>query len=330
MRTGSVCLNENRDPRVVLVKDKYFSLRPKPLERWLWQQGVPQTAERVFWLHWEEGMKSGDWCSELPIKRVASLCCIDPSTVTRAYQLLKTLGLIRRQDPGRDAANPFQQATAVTEVRVPRELLLDLSRSPNRATHKTAKAEPKPTIVAASEPKPEPSPVPVTGHCPTRQETQALWGRVSTGEKSRFFQASRSGIRYIEFDADTRLSTEDRGRLLTQLEQMAYTRSATPAAPKSVQAAVYARPRKLSVLELARTRKKISEVVPSQEISEVLRQVIWAVEEGALRRFELPLAVNIALKKIREGCWTRPNRMPPNWLRAQPWQGAVPETCSAA
>ena len=112
-----------RDPRTVLVKDKYFSLRPKPLERWLWQQGVPQTAERVFWLHWEEGMKSGDWCSQLPIRRVASLCCIDPSTVTRAYQLLKTLGLIRREDPGRDEANPFRQATAITEVRVPGGLL---------------------------------------------------------------------------------------------------------------------------------------------------------------------------------------------------------------
>jgi hypothetical protein len=330
MRTGSVCQNENRDPRVVLVKDKYFSLRPKPLERWLWQQGVPQTAERVFWLHWEEGMKSGDWCSEVPIRRVASLCCIDPSTVTRAYQLLKTLGLIRRQDPVRDAANPFQQATAVTEVRVPRELLVELSKSPNRAIQKTARAEPKLAMVAAPEPRPEPSPVVARGHCPTRQEAQALWGRVSAGEKSRFFHASRSGIRRIEFDADTRLSAEDRGQMLTQLEQMAHTRSTAPAAPKSVQGPVYAHPRKLSVLELARTRKKISGVVPSQEIAEVLRQVIWAVEEGALRRFELPLAVNIALKKIREGCWSRPNRMPPNWLRTQAGQAAGPETCSAA
>ena len=44
-----------RDPRTVLVREKYFSLRPKPLERWLWQQGLSQAAERVFWLHWEEG-----------------------------------------------------------------------------------------------------------------------------------------------------------------------------------------------------------------------------------------------------------------------------------
>ena len=88
----------------------------------------------------------------------------------------------------------------------------------------------------------------------------------------------------------------------------------------------YAQPRRLSPLELARTRKRVLESVPGAQAQEVLRQVVWAVEEGALRRFEMPLAVNIALKKIREGAWSRPNRMPPNWARI----AALPETCSAA
>ena len=77
-------------------------------------------------------MRRGDWCSELPLKQVARECCVDPSTVTRAYQLLKGLELIRREDPGRDPANPFQQAIAITEVRVPRELLVTLGQTPNR------------------------------------------------------------------------------------------------------------------------------------------------------------------------------------------------------
>lgn len=63
-------------------------------------------------------MKAGDWCSQVPLKLVASMCCVDPSTVTRAYQVLKKLDLIRREDPGRDHGNPFQQATAITEVRI--------------------------------------------------------------------------------------------------------------------------------------------------------------------------------------------------------------------
>ena len=104
------------DPRVVLKREKYFSVRPKPLEQWLWKAGIAPSAERVFWLHWQEGSRHPDWCSEIPIKRVAQQCCLDVSTVTRAYQLLHRLGLIRRQDPGRDPANPFQQATAVTEL----------------------------------------------------------------------------------------------------------------------------------------------------------------------------------------------------------------------
>jgi hypothetical protein len=31
----------SNDPRDVLMRRKYFSLRPKPLERWLWAQRVP-------------------------------------------------------------------------------------------------------------------------------------------------------------------------------------------------------------------------------------------------------------------------------------------------
>jgi hypothetical protein len=77
---------------------------------------------------------------------------------------------------------------------------------------------------------------------------------------------------------------------------------------------------------LARTRKRLQDAVANHEAAEVLRQVVWAVEEGALRRFDLPLAVNIALKKIREGAWTRPNRMPPKWACL----AAGSETCSAA
>lgn len=120
-------MQNDRDPRTVLTREKYFSLRPKPLERWIWQQGIPQAAERVFWLHWEEGMRRGNWCSELALKQVARECCVDTSTVTRAYQVLKRLELIRREDPGRDPNNPFQQAIAVTEVLVPRELLVNLN-----------------------------------------------------------------------------------------------------------------------------------------------------------------------------------------------------------
>ena len=320
------------DPRDRLVREKYFSLRPKPLERYLWQQGLPQAAERVFWLHWEEGMRARDWCSQIPIRRVASLCCVDTSTVTRAYQLLKRLNLIRREDPGRDAENPFQQATAVTEVRLPRALLSELSRAPNRPTRPARSEAPAIPSTMPVEPSMrrdapvtrEPTPLATPRRRPSRQEIQALWGRVSTTEKARYFEASRAGLGRMAFDTDTALSCEDQAQLLAQLDQMTRARANPPRRPNSVQSQT-ALPgkRRLSVLELARTRKRLQALVP-QSAAETLRQVAWAVEEGALRRFETPLALNIALKKVREGRWTLPNRMPPQWQRA------LTETCSAA
>jgi hypothetical protein len=86
----------------------------------------------------------------------------------------------------------------------------------------------------------------------------------------------------------------------------------------------------------------VLEGVPASDAAETFRQVLWSVEEGALRRFDPPLAINIALKKIREGAWTRPNRMPPNWRAigaaaidaagqvSVPRTGAAAEVCSAA
>lgn len=344
-------MDNSNDPRARLVREKYFTLRPKPLEHWLWQQGLPQAAERVFWLHWDEGKRNGDWCSEIPLRLVARQCFIDASTVTRAYQLLKMRGLIRRQDPGRDPSNPFQQATAITEVRIPRELLTELARSPNRhqngqgncpgaaqgaAGDMTAPQKPSDAQTAPGAPEslPEGIAAPVAdipnSPCPTRQDIQAMWGRATAAERGRFFTASRNGATALAFDPDSRLTPEDRGQILAQLEQMAHARSHPPEVPKSVQSApktqTYAKSRRLSPLELARTRKRVLETVPAAEAAEVLRQVVWAVEEGALRRFEMPLAVNIALKKIREGAWSRPNRMPPNWSRLS----ARLETCTAA
>ena len=145
-----------------------------------------------------------------------------------------------------------------------------------------------------------------------------------------FFAASRDGTPVIEFDLETQLTLEDRHCLLAQLAQMAEARHAAPKAALTLGGAsspgVGAKARSLSILELARTRKQLLAIVPGAEVAERLRQIAWAVEEGALSRFDRTLALNIAVKKLREGAWTRPNRMPPNWLL----RTASPEICSAA
>jgi hypothetical protein len=87
--------------------------------------------------------------------------------------------------------------------------------------------------------------------------------------------------------------------------------------------------RKLTVFELARLKRDIQIATSSTAAAELLRQVAWSIEAGALRRFSPQHAAHIALKKIREEAWTRPHRMPPNWspeLSAP----AVTEPCRAA
>lgn len=326
----------SRDPRVVLVREKYFSLRPQPLEQWLWRQGLPAAAERVFWVHWEAGMRAGDWCSQIPIRLVAARCCLDPSTVTRAYQVLGRLGLIRREDPGRDPANPFQQATAITEVRIPRELLVELDRAPNRRTRGAAASEPP----AAGTPEPKhnapgtervaDAPPAPAGHLRFR-DYQRIIGRLSAAEKTRYDMAWAESTGEMTFDEGTALSDDEQAHVRWQLHLRAKppAESTPSAAPVAAARATPAGPRRLPALEAARLRRRLSEAVAGVDLPETFRQVLWSVEEGALRRFDLPLATNIALKKIREGAWTRPNRMPPNWLRPL-LQDAAPETCAAA
>ena len=320
------------DPRDALVRTKYFSMRPRPLERWLWAQDLAPAAERVFWFHWDEGQKAGDWCSQVPIRQVALACHLDPATVTRAYQALKKLGLIRREDPGRDPHNPFCQATAVTEVRLPAALLGALRQSPDRpVTRRSVPAAPAvaPAVVNSSDTPPA---APVFNALKiarpgSLREARALFGKLSAGERQRYQEAQRLRATGLEFDPDTRLSPEERAYFLNSLAalhaQPAVERAKSVREARGPDSAVR---RPLTPLELARIRRRVVELVPGEAGAELARQVAWSVEAGALGRFGAVHGLNIALKKIREGAWTKPNRMPPNWLRAT----VRPETCGAA
>jgi hypothetical protein len=331
----------SNDPRDVLMRRKYFSLRPKPLERWLWAQRVPPAAERVFWLHWQEGLQRRDWCSEIPLRRVARECCLDPSTVTKSYQLLARLGCLRRTDPGRDPANPFQQAVAVTEVRVPRELLVELDRHPNRRTH--IAPEPGKCVQAGgmeipagrpavATPAPAAKPKGPFEGLSGRERMRAIVGleaAMSSGELARYRDAHRNCRERIEFDADTRLSAEDQGRVRRLLEIVAAAPGQAAAIAPSAPEARILQSRTLSVFEVARLKRDIQAARGVSEASELLRQVTWSIETGPLKRFATTHAMHIALKKIREGAWTRPNRMPPNWAHPISKSSAL-EACRQA
>jgi hypothetical protein len=270
-------------------------------------------------------MRRGDWCSELSLRQVARECVVDTSTVTRSYQALKCLGLLRREDPGRDPANPFRQSIAITEVLIPRELLVNLSRFPNRNRAVTTE------LPVASAPEGLPPQAIETPKAPVlgRGATKLILERLSDQERQAYFAASRDRRTSMAFDAETKLTPEERGRVLDVLTSIANATpgitSPSPSKAPPKQVAGYAKPRRLSALEAARVRSSVLNLAAPNGGSELFRQVLWSIEEGALRRFDARLALNIALKKIRDGAWTRPNRLPPNWLAS-----ARTETCSAA
>ena len=329
-RTGDVRLQEAADPRTRLSQEKFFTQRPKPLERWLWRRRVPAAAERVFWFHWSEGARNGDWCSQFALHFIARQCEVDTSTVTRAYQVLKRLGLIRRTDPGRDAANPFEQATCITEVLLPPEMLAELQASPNRPSPRTRPRGQAPTpLPVASAPTPRPPhPHEHLDLAQRRARLKELAAALSPTEQDRWNKAICGSARSLNFDPDTRVPAE----IQAEIQQYLAAREAPKnvvLAPPSPAAAAPPRPRRLSVFDIARLRHGLQKIGSVQDADELTRQVLWSIEAGSLRQFGVMHAVNIALKKIREGQWTRPHRMPPNWLRKLS-DAAQPETCSGA
>lgn len=318
------------DPRSRLVRDKYFTLRPRPLERWLWAKRVPSSAERVFWLHWQEGMQRGDWCSEIPLRRVARDCHLDVSTVTRAYQLLAKLGCLRRTDPGRDPGNPFQQATALTEVRLPRELLTEIERHPtrNRATHARQPEPAEEGRAVTAQPQPTAADLfpGLTGRARLRA-IEKLTDLMSPHERHTYQEALRLHRPDMAFDPNSKVPLESQTTIRQLLTSLANPHQ-TPVDPSSPAASRLTpnTPRKLTLFDLGHLRQKLQAASTPHEAPELLRQVVWSVEAGGLRRFDTKHAIHIAVKKVREGVWTRPHRMPPNWARSL----SAPEPCGHA
>ena len=153
-------------------------------------------------------------------------------------------------------------------------------------------------------------------------------GKLSDAENAR--ASSRPAVpaaSHLEFEANTRLDPEERAAVLGVLASFARTRTAPiPAAVAEGRRSQVATRRQISPLEAARLRRTLLELLPRPAAAEALREILWSMEEGALNRYEIPLAINTALKLVREGRWTRPNRMPPNWRGSR----AAAETCSAA
>jgi hypothetical protein len=360
VRGNSPCSTSTLDPRIRILREHYFSIRPAPLEEWLWQQALPASAERVFWVHWQEGQKRGDFCSEIPLRTVARRCHLNISSVTRAYQKLERLGCLKRTDPGRNPANPFCQATSLTEVFLPKVLLGTLACYPRRARRpaSTPQCDSNPSVTSATELSQNP---PSSSACPPALEENAasssdsehpsklvspapkdplagLTGRqrllamsgwrdaMTAIERRHFDSAVRESRPAIAFDAGTRLSAEGQAQVLELLRYLAQRPSSANAAPAPTPHTGSIPPRApgLGVSQAATLRGKLISLRGLAASDELLRQIAWSIERGALTKFPVPKAMAIALRKVREDAWTRPHRMPPNW-----WPTVRNASCAA-
>ena len=321
------------DPRTAIVREKYFSLRPKPLEKWLWAARAPGSAERVFWYHWDIGHQNGSWVSQVPIRIVAKECGVDVGTVTRAYQWLKARGLVRRVDAGRDDGNPFRQATSLTEVFVPRELIRRLAAEPNRrrdnggAPSRVRGLQAAATVGASVDPITPLTPI-SSAPALSRHQSQAILQKLSDAERRRLYAGQRDRKIDLTFDADTRLSEFERHHVLETLRLVAGARPAASMPPRDAVAKPPTR-RRLSALQLVETRQRLRKAKgegDARGIDQLLREIAWSVEEGSLGKFETRHALAIACKKVRDGVWSTPYGMPADWTPRR----AHSEACGVA
>lgn len=317
--------NCHRDPRDVLVQDKFYTHLPDPLFDVIAEKRLPAAAILVLLTHLKAGSINGDYCSEIPIEAVATRCRISTSTVTRAYQLLIRLGLLCRADPGRDSTRPHQQAVAVTEFRLPADLVRELERYPNRRRPPASSAPPsvEPEAAAGAGAAPAPAPIAPTSDpfagLSGRERIAAqatLLGRMSKAERARYDEAFSQRLPAMTFNVDSALTAEQQTAVLQLLSILARPQPQAAPARAPCLGPLAAAPRlrrRLSMLELARVRHGLQSALGRTDVDELCRQIVWSVEEGALAKFSSLHAIHIALKKVREGAWSRPHRMPPNW-----------------
>jgi hypothetical protein len=322
-----------QDPRRVLIDQSYFGMRPQPLEQYVYSLKLPQIAERVFWLHWDVGCRRGDFTSELSRRYVAEYVRADESSVKRAYDRLKRVGLIRRIDPGPDPENPFQRATMVTEVLLPKEALAPLLGAARRAKPATrASAVAPPTITAAThatDEGPRASAGTIDALMLWQNASETLRATLPLSDFTTWIRPLTARVDGAEFlleapnaPAAARILSEFGKPIRQALVAHGYTgavrvktlRNTPPCHPPSTEnPSTVMHPRRLSRGDCALLRHRISAAVPTDQLNNRFREAVWSIESGSFRSAPTAKAIHAVAKLMAESRWTRPRQMPSRW-----------------
>ncbi len=278
------------------------------------------------------GLRNRDWCSSVPISQVAARCLMDESTVTRAYRSLHDSACCGGPTPVATheirSTRPQQSRRYLFPVRWSRAFTLCQSaprrpperRRPSRHRHRQ-RHRPRPLLIQPKESKPHVS----------WKERRKKWRPGNPPCRRR--SGAISEIRCIErlpgmtFDAETTVSEDIRKAILAYLGALVASSAAKAAPTPTAPPAASNGPRKLTLFEPRPPEARLQKTASTSDVAELTRQVLWAVEQGAL--LKLPVSESperrpqedprrgfgLALTVCRP---TGPARLPP------------PETCGAA
>jgi hypothetical protein len=139
--------------------------------------------------------------------------------------------------------------------------------------------------------------------------------RLSVAERQRYDQALRlkEPMTFV-LDPDTRLSAEEYLGLKRSLPPL---HDPVPAGEARVSKGEGRAPGSgFSIAQLAELRNRTGAIVGQASLDERLREMHWALSRGALSKKPFKHAMHIAVKLLRQGTWSRPRGMPPNWVIA--------------
>jgi len=114
-----------------ICQNKAFGLIPKAVEEYLYKLKLTQAQERVYRFHFNLGYMNKDFISRVSVEDVAAYIESTPSTVRRAYQKLKELGILQRF-PERNPNDSREQWHSATIVTLPRSIAKEILATPDR------------------------------------------------------------------------------------------------------------------------------------------------------------------------------------------------------
>jgi hypothetical protein len=150
-----------------------------------------------------------------------------------------------------------------------------------------------------------------------RLRALSLRGHMSAAERARYDAAVgalslQAGVRWAP-DPDTALSVEEQSCLIRSLTPPPVPASVGPSSCKKPHAATQqlagVNARRMPELTLEYARRRLSALVDRQRLDSTLEEIRYSVEEGALSDLPFTHGVNVALKLIRSGTWSRPRQM---------------------